>query len=94
MTKYEQVAEILDKQGYILDQQSFKIFGENWTGSSEYVRKWKRLQADKNFFKDKEIIEKKKGNRCYMIRTTDGEVNCYYKVGKEFYVTLNNLKAS
>ena len=46
-TKREQVYEILDSQGYILDNQTAKIFGENWTTVAEYTRAWKRLHADK-----------------------------------------------
>lgn len=86
LTKRQQVFEILDKKGYILDDQTSKIFGENklWC-VSEHIRIWKKLQTDRNFFKDVKIVEKKKGYRCHLVRTKNMKDGQYYKVGKEFY---------
>lgn len=85
-TKYEQVAEILDKQGYILDDQTAKIFGNDRIYCvSEHVRKWKKLQSDRNIFSTKKIVEKKKGYRCHLVRTEDMAINSYFRVGKEFW---------
>ena len=90
-TKYEQVSEILDKQGYILDDQTAKIFGNDKIYAvSEHIRKWKKLQSDREFFKDKTIYEKQKGHRCHLVRISE---ECWYKVGKEFYNEVN-LKAN
>jgi len=89
--KYEQVAEILDKQGYILDDQTFKIFGETGLWKvHEHIRVWNKLHSDREFFKDKKIVEKKKGYRCHLVRIDStpyvaGGDNQFYKVGKEFF---------
>lgn len=95
-TKYQQIAEILDKDGYISDSQLFKIWGDE-TGmykSQEHIRRYKKLQADRNFFADKKIIEKKKGYRCHLVHIDGEPKNSYYKVGKQFYdsVLLANKK--
>ena len=74
------------------DSQSFKIFGENWYNASEYVRIWKRLRADQVFFADKKIIEKHKGHRCHMVRIEGQEDGSFYKVGKEFFASINPPK--
>ncbi len=86
-SKFEQVAEILDKEGYISDSQAFKIWGDE-TGVYkvlEHERIWKKLQQDRHFFADKEIIEKTTGHRCHLVRVQGQEKGEYYKVGKEFY---------
>lgn len=86
-TKFEQVSEILDKDGYISDSQLVKIWG-NESGiykAFEHIRIHKKLQSDRQFFADKKIVEKVKGHRSHLVRVEgqpDGE---YYKVGKEFY---------
>jgi hypothetical protein len=86
-TKYEQVAEILDKQGYILDDQTAKIFGNDKIYAvSEHIRIWKKLKSDREFFALVKIVEKKKGYRSHLVRL-EGQ-NHYYKVGKEFYNTV------
>lgn len=87
-TKKQLIFEILDKQGYILDHQTVDIFGDEsgvWK-VCEYVRMWKRLQSDTDFFKDKKIIEKVKSGRHHLVRT-DPKAG-FYKVGKEFYETI------
>lgn len=88
-TKYEQVAEILDKQGYITDSETFKIYGNesDLYKVREHVRIWKKLQADKQFFADKKIVEKQKGHRCHLVRV-EGQ-DSYYKVGKQFYNSID-----
>ena len=85
-TKREQVFEILDKQGYILDDQTAKIFGEEklWC-VHEHVRIWKKLKADKEFFADKKIIEKHKVYRAHLVRVEGQQEGSYYKVCKEFF---------
>ena len=89
-SKKEQVFEILDKQGYILDDQSAKIFGNDGIYKiHEYVRIWERLQRDREFFKDKEIVTKERGHRMHLVRIKHSEQkeldNEFYKVGKEFW---------
>jgi ribosomal protein S8 len=84
-TKREQVFEILDKQGYILDQQTFKIFGENWTTVSEYTRQWKCLHRDLDFIGDRKIIEKHKENRKHLVRLEGMTAGSWYRVSKDFY---------
>jgi len=88
-TKQQQVFEILDKEGYISDTQTFKIFGEALWKVSEHIRIWKKLRADQNFFADKEIVEKQKGYRCHLVRVKEQESGQFYKVGKEFFNTVS-----
>ena len=85
--KREQVFELLDKQGYILDQDLFKICpDENWLcNAQEHIRAWDKLKKDREFFKDKKIVEKKKGYRSHLVRLEGMKQDSYYKVGKEFY---------
>ena len=90
-TKQQQVFEILDKQGYILDDQSAKIFGEEKLYAvSEHIRIWRKLKSDQAFFADKKITEKKKGYRCHLVHVDNEPENSYYKVGKEFF---NSVKS-
>lgn len=86
--KQEQIFEILDKQGYILDNQTLKIFGDEngLYNVHEHIRIWKKLKSDEAFFKDKKIVEKKKGHRSHLIRL-EGEEG-YYKVGKEYFNSI------
>jgi len=86
-TKYQQVSEILEKQGYISDTQAVKIWGDESAiyKTSEHIRKWKKLQSDRNFFEGKKIIEKEKSYRCHRVKVEGMAHNCFYKVGKEFY---------
>ena len=90
-TKREQIFEILDKQGYILDPQVFDIYRDEsglWK-SREHARIWRKLRADQNFFKGKKIIAKMKGHRCHMVHVDPEPENSWYKVGKEFYNSLD-----
>lgn len=81
--KQEQVFEILDKQGYILDNQTAKIFGgDKLYRVYEHIRIWEKLKQDREFFKDKKIYEKRKGHRCHLVRISSEH---WYKVGKEFF---------
>jgi hypothetical protein len=89
-SKKEQVFEILDKQGYILDKEVYKIFGEMGLYKiHEYLRIWKKLKADREFFKDKVIVAKEKGHRMHLVKIKHNEQkeldNEFYKVGKEFW---------
>lgn len=86
-TKYERVAEILDKDGYLSDTKACKIWGneEGVYKCLEHIRIWKKLQSDREYFKNVKIIEKKKGHRCHLIKIEGLGENSYYKVGKEFY---------
>jgi hypothetical protein len=85
-TKQQQVFEILDKEGYIYDAQTAKIFGEAKLYSvSEHIRIWKRLKSDQEFFANKKITEKKKGHRCHLVHVDGEPKNSYYRVGKEFF---------
>lgn len=85
-SKKNQVFEILEKQGYILDNQSAKIFGEEGLYKvHDYVRMYRRLEKDKQFFAGKNIVEIRKGHRCHLARTDDMKEGTYYKVGKDFY---------
>lgn len=89
-TKFQQVCEVLDREGYLSDTEAVKIWGneEGIYKSLEHVRIWKKLNADRDFFADKKIIEKKKGYRTHLVRTADQPKDQYYKVGKEFYNSL------
>lgn len=81
--KQQKVFEILDIQGYILDDQSAKIFGNDGLYKVyEHIRIWKKLQSDREFFKDKKILSVKKGYRSHLAEITPER---YYKIGKEFY---------
>lgn len=82
-TKKSQVFEILDKQGYILDDQSAKIFGiEDIYRVHEYERMWKALKSDKEFFKDKKILSVRKGYRCHLLEIAP---ELFYRCSKDFY---------
>lgn len=90
-SKYEQVAEILEQKGHILDDEAFKIFGENKLYNvHEHVRIWRKLKDDRAFFEGKKIVEKTKGHRCHLIRI-EGQEH-FYKVGKQFWneVSVDN----
>lgn len=89
-TKQEQVFGILDKQGYILDDDSAEIFGNDKIYCvSEHIRIWKKLNEDRKFFSDKKIIEKRKGYRCHIVRVEGQTENQGYKVGKEFFKEID-----
>jgi len=83
--KQERIFEILDKQGYILDQQTVDIFGDESGVYKvlEHTRIWKKLKADREFFKDKKIVEKAKLHRLHSVRLENETM--FYKVGKEFF---------
>ena len=86
-TKFQQIADCLEKDGYLSDTQAVKIYGDE-SGiykCLEHVRIWKKLQADRQFFADKKIIEKRKGHRCHLVRVEGQTEHEAYKVGKEFY---------
>ena len=90
-TKREQIFEILNKQGYILDQETVNIYG-NESGIwkvREHTRIWRKLRADQDFFKGKKIIAKMRGHRCHMVHVDPEPENSWYKVGKEFYDSIN-----
>lgn len=83
-SKYQQVSEVLDEQGYITDQETVKIWGDE-TGVykvSEHVRKWKALNSARKYFKNDKIVKKEKGHRCHIITL---ETGFSYKVPKEFW---------
>ncbi len=86
-TKFEQVGEILEKEGYLSDSQAYKIWGneEGMYKSLEHIRIWRKLQHDRDYFKNDKIVEKKKGHRCHLVRIEGMGKDSYYKVGKEFY---------
>jgi ribosomal protein S8 len=92
-TKYEQVAEILDKEGYLSDTNAFKIWGseEGIYKQSEHVRIWRKLQQDRNSFSDRKVVELKKGHRSHLVRFEGMGENQYYKIGKEYFKELRNL---
>lgn len=83
--KFQKVYELLDKQGYITDQQACEIWGDEdgVYKVEEHKRIWRKLNADRDFFKDKKIVEKKKGYRCHLVRLEN--MDSWYKVGKEFF---------
>lgn len=89
--KYEQVAEILEKEGYLSDSNAFKIWGDE-SGiykALEHIRIWRKFKQDQNYFADKKIIEKKKGHRCHLVRTSEMLDGQFYKVGKEFFNSIS-----
>ena len=95
MTKREKIFKILDSRGFILDQESADIYGDE-SGVykvSEHIRIWRKLRADQDFFKGKKIIAKTKGHRCHMVRLHDEPENSWYKVGKEFYDSIGERGA-
>lgn len=86
--KRQQIFKILDEQGYILDNQTVDIFGDE-SGcykALKYVRMWRRLNHDTEFFQGKKIVEKYKACRKHLVRLQDQEH--WYQVGKEFYETI------
>ena len=79
----DSVFQKLDNQGYITDQESYEIYGRepNFVTLEEYKRQWRRLQADREFFKDKIIVSAHKGNKRALVDTPDGS----YIVGREYF---------
>lgn len=90
-TKREQVFEILDSTGgNITDTQTAKIFGEEKLYCiSEHKRIWKRLNSDRNFFSDKEIVNKHKAHRKHLVQVKDTDY--WYAVCKEYFNEIDNL---
>ena len=94
MTKRQQIFDILNRDGYISDTQTVKIFGDE-SGIckiGEYVRQWRALQRDKAYFEGKKIVEKTRIGRWHAVRT-DGffeGINYirYQKVSKQFYDSI------
>lgn len=87
-TKYQQIAEVLERrEGFISDQDIYNIYDceDGLWKAQEHIRIWKKLQADRKFFKDKRIIEKEKGHRCHLVRIEGQNDGSFYKVGKQFY---------
>lgn len=94
-TKFEQIGELIEKNGHVLDSELFKIWGDE-TGlykAQEHIRRYKKLQADRNFFSDKKIIEKRKSYRCHIVRIEGQEEHQGYKIGKDFYKEIDLTKS-
>jgi ribosomal protein S8 len=89
-SKYQQVAEIMEKGGYISDTQLTKIWGDESgiSKASEHIRIWKKLKSDRDFFADKKILEKHKGHRSHLVRIEGQPEGQYYKVGRQFYESI------
>lgn len=84
-SKQELVFEILESQGYILDDDSAKIFGADKIYKvHEYIRIWTKRKSDRDFFSDKKIYAKQKGYRSHLVQISK-EDNLWCKVGKEFF---------
>ena len=81
----------LEKKGYITDDFIYEIYkGEpNFATAADYKEQYYRLKNDINFFKDKEIIEKVKARRSYLVRVKEQET--YYKVCKDFYLMIKTI---
>lgn len=61
-TKRQQIFEILDQQGYILDDQTASILGNDKIHNVyTHIASHKRLHRDIDFCKDKNIREIRKG---------------------------------
>lgn len=86
-TKRQQVFEILDKKGFILDDEAVKILGnENLCNISEYVRMWKAYTRDVEYFENKEIVEKHKSYRKHLVRLKG--CDSWLAVSKQFFDTV------
>jgi len=80
----------MDKDGYVLDYELAKIYGKepNFCTAEIYKRQWSKLNADKEYFADKKIIEKEHHKGKYLVRFEGLEENQFMKVGRDFYLTL------
>ena len=87
MTIKSKLWEILDKKGYLLDQDIANIYGKeeeiNWVTALEYKRQWLRLKQDREFFKDKKILSISKYKGC-KAETSEG----WYKIGRDYFEEL------
>jgi len=77
----------LDKGDYITDQDLYNFCNKepNYSTFQEYLRKWNRLQADKEFFKNKIIKSKIKCQGKHLLEIS-GE---YFTCGQDYYKTIN-----
>ena len=78
----------MDKDGYITDQDLFHIYGKepNFLTGETYKDQWRRLNGNRNFFKDKEIlyVEKYRGLRA----TLNGEE--WYRLSPDYWEEIKS----
>jgi len=88
----KRIWEKLDKDGYITDSELAKIYGKepNWYTAIEYKRQWRKFNFDKEYFDGKKIIEKKHYRNRYLVRTEGMDDDQYIRVGKDYYLSLND----
>ena len=91
MTLKQKIFKALDETSYLSDTMVAKIWGgePNWTTAEEYKRQWRKLKADREFFKDIKILSLEKGRRCYLAEYEKGK---YYKIGKDYYEEITPPK--
>lgn len=87
MSIKSKIWEKLDKDGYILDSDLAKIYGNepNFATAEQYKKQWVKFKFDKDEFAGKEIIEKKHSRNGYYIRLKGMDKFTWYKVSKDFY---------
>lgn len=83
-TLKSKIFQALDEHDYLTDTMVAKIWGKepDWTTAEEYKRQWRRLKADREFFKDIKILSLEKTKRGHLAEYEKGK---YYKIGKDFY---------
>jgi hypothetical protein len=93
MSIKQKIWDKLDKDGYCTDSDLAKIYGKepNFYTSEIYKKAWLKLKLEKEEFKDKEIVEKHHSKGKYLIRLKGMDKFSWYKVGKDFYNTINFL---
>jgi hypothetical protein len=94
MTLKQFIFKKMDVDGYVLDYEVAKFLGRepNYRTVENYKKNWRRLKNDKTRFADEEIIEKIHFNRGYYIRLKGMDKHSLYKVGKDFYSSINIKK--
>ncbi len=83
----EKIFAKLDRDGYILDQELFKLYGGEppFYYTSIIISEWNRRKRDREFFADKKIIKLSHYKNRYQA-STDGQF--WYRVSKEYWYEI------
>jgi len=85
MNLKQKVFNLLDEKGYMTDSDFAKFYKKDepcfWT-KQIYTMAWRRLQADREYFKDKKII-KLSYYRRHRQASLDG--NLWVRIGKDYF---------
>lgn len=88
MTIKQKIWDKMEKDGYITDQELALIYGKepNFYTAEIYKTQWRNFTYDRDFFKNKDIVEKSHHCRRYLVRLKG--MTSWYTVHKEFYQSI------